>query len=187
MPGLVCTRLPGIACLPRITGLAQDRRAHLPRIIGLAPTSYFNMSSSSEDDTVEPADILLEQTWPDFCKELNDHVITQRLEWHRTFLAAIILRIQGQSSDESWRNASEQHGNEPNPNGGTTHGTKKRNRGGGFKRSRRIRLLRRQCQHPDPLPSDEALLAKSRKARSRATRKTQKASSLRRTRILAAM
>ena len=178
MPGLVCTRSPGVACLPRITGLAQDRKARLPRITGLAPTSYFNMSSSSEDDTVEPADILLEQTWPDFCKELNDHVITQRLEWHRTFLAAIILRIQGQSSDESWRNASEQHGNEPNPNGGTTHGTKKRNRSGGFKRSRRIRLLRMQCQHPDPLPSDEALLAKARKARSKATRN---ASSLRST------
>ena len=176
MPGLVCTRLPGIACLPRITGLAQDRRAHLPRITGLAPTSYFNMRSSSQDDIVEPADILLEQTWPDYCKELNAHVITQRLEWHRTFLEAIILRIQGQSSDESWRNASEQHGNRPNPNGGTTHGTKKRNRSGGFKRSRRIRLLRMQCQHPDPLSSHEALLAKARKARPKATRN---ASSLR--------
>ena len=163
MPGLVCTRSPGVACLPRITGLA--------------PTAYFNMSSSSEDGTVDPADILLEQTWPDFCKELNEP-ITQRLEWHRTFLAAIILRIQGQSSDESWRTASEQHGNEPNPNGGTTHGTKKRNRSGGFKRSRRIRLLRIQCEHPDPLPSDEALLAKARKARSKATRN---ASSLRST------
>ncbi len=178
MPGLVCARSPGVACLPRITGLAQDRRAHLPKITGLAPTSYFNMSSSSEDDTVEPADILLEQTCPDVCKELNDHVITQRLEWHRTFLAAIILRIQGQSSDESWRNASEQHGNEPNPNGGTTHGTKKRNRSGGFKRSRRIRLLRRQSQHPDPFASDEAVWAKARKARAKATRN---ASSLRST------
>ena len=168
MPGLVSTRSPGVACLPRITGLAQDRRARLPRITGLAPTNYFNMSSSSEDDTVEPADILLEQTWPEFCKELNDP-ITQRLERHKTFLEAIILRIQGQSSDESWRSASEQHGNELAPNGRTTNGTKKRNRSGGFKRSRRIRLLRMQCQHPDPLPSDGALLAKARKARSKAT------------------
>ena len=181
MPGLVCTRSPGVACLPRITGLAQDRRARLPRITGLAPTNYFNMGSSSEDGTVEPEDTLIEQNCPDLSiveeEKPCQRLVAQRLEWHREFLAAFILRLQ-ETRQKSGRNASEQHVNEPNPSGRTTNGRKKRNRSGGFKRSRRIRLLRMQCQHPDPLPSDEALLANARKARSKAARN---ASSLRST------
>ena len=173
MTGLVCTRSPGVACLPRITGLAQDRRARLPRITGLAPTNYSNMSSSSEDDTVEPELVLMEQNWPDLSNVEGEkqcqRLLALRLEWHREFLATVILLL-AEEVQESGRNASEQHGNDPNPNGGTTSGTKKRNRSGGFKRSRRIRLLRIQCEHPDALPSDEALLAKARKTRSKATR-----------------
>ena len=142
--------------------LAQDNKARLPRITGLVPTNYFNMTASYTD-----------------MSQVEAEEIAHRLVRDKRLQEAVLFWIKVQSAQESGRNESEQQSGEPTPIGETTKGTKKRNRSGGLKRSRRIRLLRIQCEDPDSLPSDEALLAKSRKTRSKATRKTKKASSLR--------
>ena len=42
---------------PGQPGCPKRNRARLPRITGLAPTNYFNMSSSSEAGTVEPENL----------------------------------------------------------------------------------------------------------------------------------